>query len=692
MQIDPCGWRNTSRMPRACRYNNEPQLVLNYLRATPTGVKNVHDMYCNDQVKSSSQGFCYAANVGDLLNEIGQGSYIIVPVNSKSLTQDENQMARLDFLVHKTTLLASQLHDKVSHSAKLPLRDLKTTNAKRQRVEAFQDSMQQLAQKHKIQDVTTTLSSIVQSQREAAEKAALLAQDYMDISCRSKDPKPWDDPKVVLDHLMVRMRSFISSASWTVLRRELDLTDVLTPSYLMSDLKKEVTKYTAEAMRIEEFTFEDQESTPEAPITIQGTSVGLKEAMMVALDVWKAECKKQHIYCPRQVKWKITLDGRPLAGHDQVCVGMVPLIQGLKFQSADSVFPLMLFNGRESKHNLHTALKGLAEEMKQIKADGLSYGGDSYSVSYILCCDMSSLWKIFIDKSFGDDFCVFCQVSKAGRWDLYNPEFQELRTDLKCIFPVDLTEIVFCGLHARIRIVDKLMAQLAQTAYDKGSQKGVKKLVEAVRQAGVDGFNIDQKTLKPTSLIGGNCTKILRNHEKIVASVEEEGSQEKVLSLKIWSSVSEIDQGMRAKHEEAQQYLQQETEYSTKIQLLCHNLAEAYSQRYSCAVDDPENEGKHLASLDAAAVNFYLHYVLAHMPTLMERFVGQGLSIGDLSQEGFENAHKLHRLIYAKATHHDGGRFFPAKHTSMTQILVHQYANLLRRAGRLTISEIKKKD
>ena len=130
MQIDPCAWRNTSRMPRACRYNNEPQLVLNYLRATPTGVKNVHDMYCNNQVKEGSKGFCYAANVGDLLDEIGQGSYILVPANSKSLTQDENQMPRLDFLVHKTTLLASQLHDKVSHSARVPLSDVKSSNAK----------------------------------------------------------------------------------------------------------------------------------------------------------------------------------------------------------------------------------------------------------------------------------------------------------------------------------------------------------------------------------------------------------------------------------------------------------------------------------------------------------------------------------------------------------------------------------
>ena len=70
----------------------------------------------------------------------------------------------------------------------------------------------------------------------------------------------------------------------------------------------------------------------------------------------------------------------------------------LVWSLSDGVFPLMLFNGKESKHNLHTALKGLAEEMREIKASGLVVDGQLHTVSYLLCCDMSSLWKIFIDN------------------------------------------------------------------------------------------------------------------------------------------------------------------------------------------------------------------------------------------------------------------------------------------------------
>ena len=77
MQIDPCAWRNTSRMAPARKYNNEAQVKLNNFRTTPTGLKNVHEMYCN-----KANGSMFASNVGDLLDEIGQGHYIIVQLQS----------------------------------------------------------------------------------------------------------------------------------------------------------------------------------------------------------------------------------------------------------------------------------------------------------------------------------------------------------------------------------------------------------------------------------------------------------------------------------------------------------------------------------------------------------------------------------------------------------------------------------
>ena len=146
---------------------------------------------------------------------------------------------------------------------------------------------------------------------------------------------------------------------------------------------------------------------------------------------------------------------------------------------------------------------------------------------------------------------------------------------------------------------------------------------------------------------------------------------------------------MRANSEQAKKYLDPASEYFNVIEKLCSDLSTAYQKRYSVASPDPENEGCFQSGLDAVDVNFYIHYVVAHMPSLLKRFVPMGLSIGDLSQEGFESSHKYHRLIYARATNHDGGKARPGQRTSMTQILLHQYALLLHRAGRLTYDAIK---
>ena len=129
---------------------------------------------------------------------------------------------------------------------------------------------------------------------------------------KARSAKPWDNPELILDQCIIKMRAMISNNSWTILRNELGLEDKLTPSYLLSSCKKGAVKYTMETTRMKEFTFESKESTPVNPIFIHGTSVGLREAMTVALNIWKVECQKKHIYMPNNLpveaypRWKAT--------------------------------------------------------------------------------------------------------------------------------------------------------------------------------------------------------------------------------------------------------------------------------------------------------------------------------------------------------------------------------------------------
>ena len=78
-------------------------------------------------------------------------------------------------------------------------------------------------------------------------------------------------------------------------------------------------------------------------------------------------------------------------------------------------------------------------------------------------------------------------------------------------------------------------------------------------------------------------------------------------------------------------------------------------------------------------INYYLHTIVWHLPTMLDRHG----ALGYLSQEGFEASHKIQRHFYAKATNRDGGKWKGGR-TAATMILVHQYWLLLADCGRLT--------
>ena len=197
------------------------------------------------------------------------------------------------------------------------------SSGKRQRVEAFDSKLQQLVSDYKITDSDSFLADRAQAKKDVGTKASVLAM--ADSEKNAKVIKVWHDPDVQMKHLNVKMNSLSSGDSWSILRDQLGLKDVLTPTYLLKDLKKAVDKFTMEEMRMQEFVFDAKESTPEDPQLVRGTSMSLRHAMTLAIDVWKAECQVKGFNLPRNFKWKLTLDGRPLAGHDQVCIGMVPL-------------------------------------------------------------------------------------------------------------------------------------------------------------------------------------------------------------------------------------------------------------------------------------------------------------------------------------------------------------------------------
>lgn len=227
MQVKlPCS-RTPSKMPRPCRFFGQRQETLQKLRATPTGVGIVNQKYCVE--------LQYAANPGDLLDEIATGKYIIVP--NRQIPVEANKKDSLDALLALTVAQHSLLRSKISSapafnsSYKVSFEDLKTVNGKRQRVEAFDSQLQQLVSDHKITDSDSFLSDRAQAKKDVGTKASVLAMS--DSEKNAKVIKAWQDPGVQMQHLNVKMNSLTSGDSWSILRDQLGLKDMLTPTYVL---------------------------------------------------------------------------------------------------------------------------------------------------------------------------------------------------------------------------------------------------------------------------------------------------------------------------------------------------------------------------------------------------------------------------------------------------------------------------
>ena len=621
-----------------------------------------------------------ADNVATLLEELAVGNIVAIPASVGRLFSMDDAESTIGTMI---TDLTQQLNQ-----AKKTISDMETIVEKvstRPGYKVF-DDLGPSGKRKRCALLESKVKDLCQDMGLPGDNTEML-EDFIERNKRSGPDEAtekiiWaDNPGgITFQNTWSKMRELISNKQYHGFRKDNNLQHLLAPVHHVKELKKLGQQQTEEAMGIKTFSFTAE--YPDEDPDITGTSVFFDAVIELAVELVQPWLKKNHRRLPPNLKFKITLDGRPLGGHDQVAVGLVPLIPGFKAQSSFSVLPLMIFNGKETFHNLKESLTGLAKDMERIKKDGIIFEGEKYSITYLLCVDMSSLWKIFKGgQNAGDNFCTWCMCLKKDRHIFDNPEFQVLRTDLLCIFPVDLTQVVFCGLHARMRVVGKMLNKLGTSLHQHGKMDAVRKLIKAVKEeAGINAFNmslVGQK-IQATALIGGNCTKVLKAMGRIIDKVEIPSM--KGFSHEIWSSLS-----MRASAEDV-------TKTYTPAALKTHmdSFTSAYTSRYAelkpyidpagcCSTPDtcrcPKAFRKVLVASD---INYYLHTILCHLPSMLDRHG----ALGYLSQEGFEASHKIQRQIYAKATNRDGGKW--KGRTAATMILIHQYWLLLADAGRLT--------
>ena len=173
--------------------------------------------------------------------------------------------------------------------------------------------------------------------------AEVMLQHYLQKAyCRSaplgelEEIKKWRDNAggVLMLNTGSKMQECVSNAQYHNMRRDNHLQELLAPVYLVKKVKRYGSAFVQQQMGIKPISFKaEDEGKPD----IHGTSVFFKAVVDLAVEMVLPYLKKAHLRIPAHLKFKITLDGRPLGGRDQVAVGLVPLFGNFKAQSSKSV-------------------------------------------------------------------------------------------------------------------------------------------------------------------------------------------------------------------------------------------------------------------------------------------------------------------------------------------------------------------
>jgi hypothetical protein len=93
---------------------------------------------------------------------------------------------------------------------------------------------------------------------------------------------------------------------------------------------------------------------------------------------------------------KISLDGRILAGKQQILVGVIPILRNksIKGHSSKLVFPLMLVECPENEKNVDKLLDSLKIQLEEVKKNSYSIGDQPVTLDFWLAADLKSLWEI----------------------------------------------------------------------------------------------------------------------------------------------------------------------------------------------------------------------------------------------------------------------------------------------------------
>lgn len=331
-------------------------------------------------------------------------------------------------------------------------------------------------------------------------------------------------------------------------------------------------------------------------------------------------------------------------------------------QNEFTVFPIAIFEGQENFTFLSEALKIISEELHHLRSDGLRWRGEEYKFTTKVTVDLAGLWAITPLEcdylhNLDVEFCPYCTVTCAKAHIFGINEADGVRKRIvplaDSILGVQPNNFIFCCLHMRMRITERLLLLMANSLNNAKSKKnessspGVSLLEAVLTELNITHLKfVPKKQTNRSELYSVELSGQLRGYELkniFRTEIDKDGNEtaawHKIANLEpkitnkahtwaIWDAWSKI-----------QYYLTSfgpfsEEDISTLV-LLLQSFGSEYKQRYLTSRVTP-----------------YVHILCSH---LVEVIKLHG-SVALYANEGFEATHKFHRRIFQRATAHNGSR------------------------------------
>jgi hypothetical protein len=482
--------------------------------------------------------------------------------------------------------------------------------------------------------------------------------------------------------LLLKEVMMVSYAGWDEMKRETNMP--VKGSYDLKMLAKQYNAYLKDQLGFTPVTQLDEDGN----VTFKGYKVGFKQ-----LHRWIVQQAIFHGLDPKDIPaiiiYKLSVDGSNLGSRNAELVALTPMnLPCINPLSYHSIFPLMLYEGKETRKHLKEILTPLNADMDDLEADASlpELTDINIKCKFHCCADFFALVKIMRpekDEVLEDGkkaescTCALCgerrstkqQKDKKGKkagWDKNITEdvWDKLPNELltSCILKnMPLGRFIFCVLHMKVRVMGTLLKYVVRECESKGTAQATAKAMKQI----VRTFNItlkgevvkstgkkNTKAAKVSAMQGGQVDKILGS-TRAFSKPEDERSQDEAAEAQKWEDVLTATKiGTDRDTSLLPFYTKIFTQFTQCYDLLnsTEKVTDEQLETYQTLITSFSKDWTSQHGL--RSVTPYLHIIFKHSYAYLKQY----RTLRPWSQEAFEASHKRHKQLYAK-TNFGGGKF-----------------------------------